>query len=108
MTSGLRLSSCPSFGAKGEQFLWPKNARPRSKHSRTPVEVSPVVAVIPDSVRVVVEILDRSPVAVAIPAATRDRSRVVVATRDRSPVAADNLFPATGRELSRTKVRLFF
>lgn len=118
MASGHRLSSCPSRGAKGEQFLWPKNARPRSKLSRTPVVENPVAEAIPDSsVRGAVAIPDRNLVVEAIP----DRSPVAAATPVRSPAAAAildrNLVAAaidkhsliTRHELSRTiRPALFF
>ena len=114
MTSGLRLSSCPLRGAKGEQCQWPTNARSQSKLNRTPVEENPVAVVIPDSGRVVGVIpVRRRAVAVAtqaaatpvrsrVAAATRAvtpvRSRAVVATLVRSRVAADNPFSLTTRE----------
>lgn len=111
MASGHRLSSCPSPGAKGEQYLWPKNARPRSKLNRTPVVENPVAVATPVRNLVVVAILvvipDRSPAAAETPV----RNPVVAAIPDRSRVAAaiDSHSLVTRREKSRTiRPALFF
>src|SRR5450755_5087869 len=111
MASGHRLSSCPSQGVKGEQYLWPKNVKPRSKLNRTPVVENPVAVAIPDRSRVVaaipVAIPDRSPAA----AVTPDRSPAVAAIPDRSRVAAviDSHSLVTELEKSRTiRPALFF